>query len=59
MKDELKSIKRQKNSKKDLTTKKIVLNKKEDLNKISFTDLKNAKLSDFPGIIIISYVKRL
>ena len=49
MKDELKSIKRQKNSKKDLTTKKIVLNKKEDLNKISFTDLKNAKLSDFSG----------
>ena len=49
MKDELKSIKRQKNSKKDLTSKKIVLNKKEDLNKISFTDLKNAKLSDFSG----------
>ena len=49
MKDELKSIKRQKNSKKDLTTKKIVLNKKEDLNKISFTDLKNAKLYDFSG----------
>ena len=49
MKDELKSIKRQKNSKKDLTTKKIVLNKKEDLNKISFADLKNAKLSDFSG----------
>ena len=49
MKDELKSIKRQKNSKKDLTTKKIVLNKKEDLNKITFTDLKNAKLSDFSG----------
>ena len=49
MKDELKSIKRQKISKKDLTTKKIVLNKKEDLNKISFTDLKNAKLSDFSG----------
>ena len=49
MKDELKSIKRQKNSKKDLTTKKIVLNKKEALNKISFTDLKNAKLSDFSG----------
>lgn len=49
MKDELKSIKRQKNSKKDLTSKKIVLNSKEDLNKISFTDLKNAKLSDFSG----------
>ena len=49
MKDELKSIKRQKNSKKDLTSKKIVLNKKEDLNKISFSDLKNAKLSDFSG----------
>ena len=49
MKDELKSIKRQKNSKKDLTSKKIVLNKKEDLNKISFTELKNAKLSDFSG----------
>ena len=49
MKDELKSIKRQKVSKKDLTKKKIVLNKKEDLNKISFTDLKNAKLSDFSG----------
>ena len=49
MKDELKSSKRQKNSKKDLPLKKIVLNKKDDLNKISFTDLKNAKLSDFSG----------
>ena len=49
MKDELKSSKRQKNSKKDLPLKKIVLNKKDDLNKVSFTDLKNAKLSDFSG----------
>ena len=49
MKDELKSSKRQKNSKKDLPLKKIVLNKKDDLNKISFIDLKNAKLSDFSG----------
>ena len=49
MKDELKSSKRQRNSKKDLPLKKIVLNKKDDLNKVSFTDLKNAKLSDFSG----------
>ena len=48
MKDELKSSKK-KNSRKDLTSKKIVLNKKEDLNKISFSDLKNAKIFDFSG----------
>jgi len=41
--------KKLKNSKTESTSKKIVLNKKEDLNKISFTDLKNAKIFDFSG----------
>ena len=41
--------KKLKNSKTESTTKKIILNKKEDLNKISFTDLKNAKIFDFSG----------
>ena len=49
MKGESKSSKRQKNSKLESNSKKIVLNKKEDLNKISFTDLKNAKIFDFSG----------
>ena len=41
--------KKLKNSKTESTSKKIILNKKEDLNKISFTDLKNAKIFDFSG----------
>ena len=47
MKAEIKTSKKQKNSKNE--SKKIILNKKEDLNKISFTDLKNAKIFDFSG----------
>lgn len=38
-----------KNSKKKKNTKKITLNSKEDLNKLSFTVLKNAKIFDFEG----------
>jgi len=49
MKVESKSSKKQKNSKGDSTSKKIILNTKEDLNKISFTELKNAKIFDFSG----------
>ena len=40
---------KKKNSKTDKTSNKIILNKKEDLNKISFTELKNAKIFDFSG----------
>ena len=52
MKAESRFNKKQKsNLKSDSNTnsKKIILNKKEDLNKISFTDLKNAKIFDFSG----------
>ena len=49
MKVETKYSKKQKNSKQDSASKKIVINKKEDLNKISFTDLKNTKIFDFSG----------
>lgn len=38
-----------KNSKKKKNSKKITLNSKEDLNKLSFTVLKNAKIFDFEG----------
>jgi len=38
-----------KNSKKKKNTKKITLNSKEDLNKLSLTVLKNAKIFDFEG----------
>jgi hypothetical protein len=40
---------KKKNSKTDKTSNKIILNKKEDLNKISFTELKNTKIFDFSG----------
>ena len=46
---ETKSLKKSKNQKQDSSSKKIVINKKEDLNKISFTDLKNTKIFDFSG----------
>ena len=42
---------KKKNSKTDKTSNKIILNKKEDLNKISFTELKNTKIFDFSGEI--------
>ena len=48
MKSETNSSKKQKNLKSN-NNNKIILNKKEDLNKISFTQLKNAKIFDFSG----------
>ena len=36
-------------SEQNTNSKKIIINTKEDLNKISFSDLKNAKIYDFSG----------
>ena len=46
MKDEIKSSKK-KNHKSN--SKKVVINTKDDLNKLSFSDLKNTKIFDFSG----------
>ena len=46
MKDDSKNSKKQKSNK---NSKKIVINTKEDLNKLSFTVLKNTKIYDFEG----------
>ena len=46
MKDDSKNLKKQKNSK---NSKKVVLNSKDDLNKLSFSVLKNTKIFDFEG----------
>ena len=49
MKENQKSYKKPNDSRIDNNQKKILLNKKEDLNKISFSELKNAKIYDFSG----------
>lgn len=46
MKDESKNSKKQNNSK---NSKRVVINTKEDLNKLSFSTLKNTNISDFSG----------
>ena len=46
MKDETKNSKKQSSSK---NSKRVIINTKEDLNKLSFSTLKNTNISDFSG----------